>query len=552
MFLKKNLIFLLIFAVCVFFRFYNLSNVPPSPSLDEVSIGYNAYSILKTGSDEYGNKLPVLLRAYDDWRPALYAYLVIPFIKIFDLSVLSVRLPSAILSIFTGVALFFLAKEIFHKAKKFQIRGIEFSIAHIVFFLYSISPWNVYLSRLGHEVNLGFSFLVFGIFSFLKYVRSDRSWTLPLSAIFLALSFDAYQSTKIVVPIIVVFLSLLFYKKLLRNLKILLISAFLGILLIFPILYSSVAPQALIRFQATNITNSIQPELQKSAEQLILDTKNNNYLGQIIHNRRFVIAASVVSAYVSHLNPAWLTTNFGDEPFKVPSTGIISPFGFVLLLLGLFMGRTVMDKKLYLFLVFWILIGIIPGAITNGYPHAMRIYNSFPALLIFEGSGFYFLILSIGKINNKLLSKAFYLLVVFLSVFWISDFVNKYFVEFPQKLSSQFQYGVIDAFKYSKTIENNYDFVSVSNKNNLFQGYMFYLFANKTDPFKYQKKGGTVSGGFDKQHKIGKYQFVQNPIVGRSILYILDPAEVKNSMKVIKVIKLLNGEASIVLSENTK
>src|SRR4030042_5680854 len=91
--------FFLLLFVHVFFRFYQLNSVPPSPSLDEVSLGYNAFSLLTVNRDEYGTRLPVLLRAYDDWRPALYVYLVMPFVKVFDLSALAVRLPSALLSL---------------------------------------------------------------------------------------------------------------------------------------------------------------------------------------------------------------------------------------------------------------------------------------------------------------------------------------------------------------------------------------------------------------------------------------------------------------------
>ena len=76
--------FVLIFIVIgAIFRLYALDTVPPAPSLDEASIGWNAYSILKTGRDEYGTFLPWVLRAYDDWRPGLYLYTVIPFLFIF-------------------------------------------------------------------------------------------------------------------------------------------------------------------------------------------------------------------------------------------------------------------------------------------------------------------------------------------------------------------------------------------------------------------------------------------------------------------------------------
>ena len=113
----SNLILGLIILIAVFFRFYNLSGVPPQPTVDEVSIGYNAYSILKTGADEYGARFPILLRAYDDWRPALYVYLVIPFIALFDLNVIAVRFPSVILSTLSVIAVYFLLKELLSNSK---------------------------------------------------------------------------------------------------------------------------------------------------------------------------------------------------------------------------------------------------------------------------------------------------------------------------------------------------------------------------------------------------------------------------------------------------
>src|SRR5579883_434909 len=120
-FLRMNrlrFLFAAILVVAFFFRFYNLALVPPSASLDEATIGWNAYSLLHTGHDEYGYHLPILLRAYDDYRPALYVYLVIPFIKLFGLSVLSVRMPSVIMSLATVAMSFFLVKSMLFQYKK--------------------------------------------------------------------------------------------------------------------------------------------------------------------------------------------------------------------------------------------------------------------------------------------------------------------------------------------------------------------------------------------------------------------------------------------------
>src|SRR5690348_4290032 len=150
----KRFLFILIFVIAALLRFILLTQVPPSPSLDEATIGWNAYSILHTGHDEYGYFLPILLRAYDDYRPALYVYLVIPFVKLFGLSVLAVRLPSVILSIVTVATTFFLAKSFFKRYKYRVYIGL------ISMFILAISPWHIYISRLGHETNAGLTFSV--------------------------------------------------------------------------------------------------------------------------------------------------------------------------------------------------------------------------------------------------------------------------------------------------------------------------------------------------------------------------------------------------------
>src|SRR3989304_6986104 len=86
-FLLKNKYLVLIFLLTVLLRFVYLTYAPPSLNWDEVSQGYNAYSILKTGRDEWGRLLPLAnFRAYGDYPVALNLYLTIPFIAIFGLS----------------------------------------------------------------------------------------------------------------------------------------------------------------------------------------------------------------------------------------------------------------------------------------------------------------------------------------------------------------------------------------------------------------------------------------------------------------------------------
>ena len=111
----RYILLVLIFIVGLFLRFFLLGGNPPSLNWDEASTGYNAFSILKTGKDEYGNFLPLSIRSFDDYKPPLYTYLDVPFVGIFGLTDFAVRLPSAILGTLTILVIYFLVLEFFPK-----------------------------------------------------------------------------------------------------------------------------------------------------------------------------------------------------------------------------------------------------------------------------------------------------------------------------------------------------------------------------------------------------------------------------------------------------
>ena len=50
---KKWIILFLILILGVFLRFWKLGQTPKGFYLDEAALGYNAYSIMETGKDEY-------------------------------------------------------------------------------------------------------------------------------------------------------------------------------------------------------------------------------------------------------------------------------------------------------------------------------------------------------------------------------------------------------------------------------------------------------------------------------------------------------------------
>ena len=139
-----------IFILGAILRFYKLGEVPQVLTRDEAAIGYNAYSILKTGKDEYGVKLPVYFLSFGDYKNPLYIYLTSLLIPVFCLNEFTVRFLSALSGSLTIIASYLLIKEFFSKTQK----GTEDKqkrtepVALMASFLLAISPWHIFYSSL--------------------------------------------------------------------------------------------------------------------------------------------------------------------------------------------------------------------------------------------------------------------------------------------------------------------------------------------------------------------------------------------------------------------
>ena len=113
---QKFVLILSITLLAALLRFWQLDTNPPSLNWDEVSHGYNAYSILKTGRDEWGQWFPLTnFRAYGDYPLPVNLYLTIPSILIFGLNTFALRFPSALLGALSVLMTYFLVKKAFEK-----------------------------------------------------------------------------------------------------------------------------------------------------------------------------------------------------------------------------------------------------------------------------------------------------------------------------------------------------------------------------------------------------------------------------------------------------
>lgn len=144
----KEIVWLgLILTISIFLRFYKLGSIPNGFYVDEAVAGYNSYSILETGKDEYGKPFPIAFRFFGSYSPPLYVYSTSLMIKFLGLSVFVTRFTSATFGVL-GTLLTF----IFLKNLKFLKHPISPLLGSLIF---AVAPWSIFFSRVGYELNLG-------------------------------------------------------------------------------------------------------------------------------------------------------------------------------------------------------------------------------------------------------------------------------------------------------------------------------------------------------------------------------------------------------------
>src|SRR4030065_1409507 len=102
----------IILLVASFLRLWKLGTVPVSLFGDELDVGYQAYSILKTGRDYQGNFMPLHFHSLAEWRTPLYLYSTVPTVAIFGISPYGVRVPAAFFGIAGVIAVYLLVKKV--------------------------------------------------------------------------------------------------------------------------------------------------------------------------------------------------------------------------------------------------------------------------------------------------------------------------------------------------------------------------------------------------------------------------------------------------------
>ena len=491
--MKKGLILILFLAAIL--RFWNLGTYP-ALNADEAAIGYNAYSLIETGRDEHGNSWPVHFQSFNDFKPGLYFYLVLPFVKFLGLNEWAVRLPGATLGVASVFFLFLLVKELF-KSKKLALASALFL---------AFSPWHIHFSRGAWEVNTATFLILAGIYFFIRGVNATSRKLITFSAISLVLSLYTYHASRVVVPLLGLGVKLLYKKEIKKNAKNVVMAAAIGAVIILPLVvdlsrgsvFSRAAGVGL--FADTGPLSRINEQRGEHADFSTLTTK-------LLHNKVVNYGLAFLDNWVRHYHGEFLFLS-GDEVQRnrVPETGQIHMVEAVFVLVGIFfIANAKKHKREWGLVLIWLLVAPTAAAFTFQSPHALRAQNMVIPLTVISAFGFVKILEWLGKRNWR---GAIYLVILVL-VWEFARYSHMYFVHMAKEYPFSSQYGVKELVAFVSERGESYGRVVVTDRYD--QPYILFLFYLAYSPLEFQ--GGHVltprdEYGFSTVRDFGKYSFV--------------------------------------------
>ncbi|MFC1711842.1 hypothetical protein ACFLZ1_04640, partial [Patescibacteria group bacterium] len=545
----KKVVVLTIILISIVLRFYKLGQIPAGFNWDEASIGYNAYSILKTGKDEFNRFLPVSFKSYNDYKMPLYIYFTVPSVFLFGLSEFAVRFSSAFFGSLSIIVFYLLTGEILRSLKRKNKSAIQV----IAMLFLAVSPWHLQFSRMALEQNLAFFLTILGVLLFIKSIK--KPFLLLFSGISFILSIYSYHSALVFSPLVSMLLLILFYKKVIKNKKYLIVTAVFCFLMLVPLLRFILTPEGLTRFKGTSSLNEVNINIL-SIEKIKQDSSFTflpDFLSKIIHNRRIYYAKQILNGYLSHYSLNFLFLPADTDKHHAPQVGYLYLVWLPFLFYGIYkIFDLKLDKKIVVFIFAYLLFAAIPAAPTVETPQAVRSFNILVPLiwLISIGVGVLYNQSKDNKKTNKYL--AFLALAFAVNVFF---YLHMYFAHLPKEHSKHWQYGYKELMGYFKDNSDKYQNIVFYSKGAtlLDKAHGFVLFYTQYDPKKYQNEGGTklCHFGFAGRYNFDKYYFrtikcfEEEPLIeiskdylnfGSNTAFVVYPKDVPNDVKIIKQI----------------
>lgn len=468
----KFFIIFSIFLLAFILRIYKLGEIPSGFYNDESLYGYEAYSILKTGKDQYGNRFPVVFKAFGDFRPGLNIYATVPFIAVGGLTEFSTRLPSAVFSALTAIIIFFLSYELWN----------NFYAAASASLLFSLSGWSLQFARMSHETNLATFLVASAIYLFIKGLKNGRY--MILSFVVFSVSVYAYYTTRVFVPLWLVTALFFCRSRIYPKIKYAILGLVLMTVLSLPLL-KVMTDKEMGWSRVDSISLWGDPGIILGINVSRGEDKiTASPMSIVFHNKLLDGVVAFSKSFLSHFDPKFLFLQ-GDpqELYQTPNIGIVFLTEFIFVVIALDKLRKRRDPYIFI-LLSWAIIGLLPDSLTRLYPAAPRIHLVLPLVSLLGGYGIQTVLVKYkGKYDYrfKLLIGVF----ILMTVFQLSYFLHQNFIHVPVRYAKEWHYGLKEVAYEIKAREDKYDKIWISRDAREWINYLFYF---RYPPEKIQKE----------------------------------------------------------------
>ena len=526
---KTTLVLLAIIFLASFLRFYRISSVPPSLSWDEASIGYSAYSILKTGKDEWGQRFPLFFKSFGEYKHPFHIYFTAVSEALFGVNEFSVRFGSALFGVINVLLLFFLTFILFKNN----------SIALLSSFFLAISPWHIQFSRVNWETNFALFFFFLAFIFFIRWLETKKWLYFSLFLFFFFLDIFTYNSPKIFVPVFVFLIPIIFWRKINYRKSFIFAYALFSVFLVFVIYLV--------------FSSFIYSRYSQLVQEIPMVVSTTSY--RLTHIYRLGWLELLLRQYLSHFSPNFLFIK--GDPIPRHSTGVFGElfiYDILFLPLGIIFLLRKKSFRLKYLLLLWFLLWPVPASIVREYPHASRAMFGLGILQTISALGVYYFM---KVFNNNFAKSSLSFLFGLLIFFCLGKYIYEYFYNYPKKSSQAWQYGYKQVSDFVAKNYENYDKIYVTREYG--EPQIFLLFYMKYPPEKYQNDTNLVrrkEGDWEVVRSFDKFVFFDKGKLGEVLktgvsnnrnLFVLGSDDVPDGFSVEETIYFLDGKKAFSL-----
>lgn len=197
---QELLLVVLLVGAGIFIRAFHFGISPVGVHQDEAMAAVDAKALSEYGTDRFGMRWPVHFTAWIGGQMSvLLSYCMVPFIKLFGFSTVSIRLPMLIVSGISLLALYYMGTRLGG-----QWLGLWLLVMGV------ICPWHYMQSRWSFDCNMFPHMFLFG-FCFLL-AGTKKKWALYVSMIFFALCSYSYGIADYSVPLFLIAAAVLLWR----------------------------------------------------------------------------------------------------------------------------------------------------------------------------------------------------------------------------------------------------------------------------------------------------------------------------------------------------